>query len=231
MGPSAAIGEWIANGTKTFASYDELQEWISGPLADDFATSHQLADHVIGRDAGHRASRKLLAPLILDSADLRRAIEAEVIGQSEAVDGLARAVVVHLARRSPVRPLTMMFLGPSGTGKTLAAQTLANVLEARVGAEVRFARVDMAEYQERHSVSKLLGAPPGYVGFGERTPLIDSLSRSARVVVLFDEIEKAHPDVFTALMNLMDSGRVTTSDGETLDARGAVPGLYDERTG
>jgi ATP-dependent Clp protease ATP-binding subunit ClpA len=102
------------------------------------------------------------------------------------------------------------------------AETLAGAIAKTAGTDCDYLRLDMAEFQERHTVSKLLGAPPGYVGFGEDPQILRALRTGGRAVVLIDEIEKAHPDVFLALMNLMDAGRITPASGEAIDARHAI---------
>jgi ATP-dependent Clp protease ATP-binding subunit ClpA len=160
--------------------------------------------------------------VVIEDDRLAAALEMEVIGQHSSAVVLARAAALHLARVAPRRPLTVLALGPTGVGKTLMAETLAGAISRTTGTDCDYLRLDMAEFQERHTVSKLLGAPPGYVGFGEDPQLLRALRTGGRAVVLIDEIEKAHPDVFLALMNLMDAGRITPASGDTLDARHAI---------
>ena len=130
--------------------------------------------------------------------------------------------MLHLARRAPRRPLTVLALGPTGVGKTLMAESLASAVTEVTSRPCGYLRIDMTEFQERHSVAKLLGAPPGYIGFGTDTRLTDVLRGNTRAIVHFDEIEKAHPDVFLAIMNLMDTGRLTPPQGPSVQACHAI---------
>ena len=139
-----------------------------------------------------------------------------VIGQSEAVTAVAAAVRRGRAGLSdPGRPLgSFLFLGPTGVGKTELAKALA---EAVFGDEGRMIRLDMSEFQEKHTVSRLVGAPPGYIGYDEGGQLTDRVRRQPYSVILFDEVEKAHPDVFNTLLQLLDDGRLTDAQGRTVD--------------
>jgi len=148
-------------------------------------------------------------------------IHERVVGQDEAI-----AVVANAVRRSraglqdPNRPIgSFIFLGPTGVGKTELARALAEFLFDDEGAMIR---IDMSEYQERHTVSRLIGAPPGYVGYEEGGQLTEAVRRRPYSVVLFDEIEKAHPEVFNTLLQLMDDGRLTDGHGRTVDFKNAV---------
>ena len=152
-------------------------------------------------------------------------IEAElherVIGQDEAIQAVSRAI-----RRSRTgiknmkRPVgTFIFLGPTGVGKTELARALAEYL---FGAENALIRVDMSEYMERHAVSRLIGAPPGYIGYDEGGQLTEKVRRNPYSIILFDEIEKAHPDVFNILLQIMDDGQLTDSYGRTVDFKNAI---------
>ena len=154
--------------------------------------------------------------LKLDSL-LRRA----VIGQDEAVDAIARAVRRgRTGLKDPKRPIgSFIFLGPTGVGKTHLTKALA---EAVFGYSSAMIRVDMSEYMERHSVSKLIGAPPGYVGYDEGGQLTEKIRRHPYSVVLFDEIEKAHPDVFNILLQILDDGVLTDSRGRCIDFKNTV---------
>ncbi|MBO0770770.1 MAG: ATP-dependent Clp protease ATP-binding subunit [Actinobacteria bacterium] len=152
---------------------------------------------------------------------LEEHLHQRVIGQDEAVGAVAEAV-----RRSrsglgdPNRPVgSFLFLGPTGVGKTELARALA---EALFGADSRMVRLDMSEFQERHTVSRLMGAPPGYVGYEEAGQLTEAVRRRPYSVVLLDEIEKAHPDVFNVLLQVLDDGRLTDSQGRTVDFRNTV---------
>jgi ATP-dependent Clp protease ATP-binding subunit ClpC len=152
---------------------------------------------------------------------LEHRLHERVVGQEEAVEVVAEAV-----RRSrvglgdPDRPIgSFLFLGPTGVGKTELARALA---EALFGDEERMIRLDMSEFQERHTVSRLVGSPPGYVGYEDAGQLTEAVRRRPYSVVLFDEIEKAHPDVFNTLLQVLDDGRLTDSQGRTVDFRNTV---------
>ncbi|GAB3964276.1 ATP-dependent Clp protease ATP-binding subunit [Actinoallomurus acanthiterrae] len=152
---------------------------------------------------------------------LEEHLHQRVVGQDEAVVAVAEAV-----RRSraglgdPNRPIgSFLFLGPTGVGKTELARALA---EALFGSQDRMVRFDMSEFQERHTVSRLMGAPPGYVGYEEAGQLTEAVHRRPYSVVLLDEIEKAHPDVFNVLLQLLDDGRLTDAQGRTVDFRNTV---------
>ncbi len=144
-----------------------------------------------------------------------------VIGQEEAVTAVAEAIQRSRAGLSdPNRPIaSFIFLGPTGVGKTELAKTLANYL---FDADEALIRIDMSEYMEKHAVSRLIGAPPGYVGYEEGGQLTESIRRRPYAVILFDEIEKAHPDVFNVLLQVLDDGRVTDSQGRTVDFKNTV---------
>jgi len=148
-------------------------------------------------------------------------LHRRVIGQSEAVEAVARAVRRSRAGlKDPKRPIgSFIFLGPTGVGKTELARTLA---EALFGDEDAMIRLDMSEYQERHTVSRLVGAPPGYVGYDEGGQLTEAVRRKPYSVVLLDEIEKAHPDVFNVLLQVLEDGRLTEARGRTVDFRNTV---------
>ncbi|MFD6493791.1 ATP-dependent chaperone ClpB [Streptomyces sp. NPDC060188] len=144
-----------------------------------------------------------------------------VIGQDEAVQLVADAVIrARSGIRDPRRPIgSFIFLGPTGVGKTELAKTLARTL---FDSEENMVRLDMSEYQERHTVSRLMGAPPGYVGYEEGGQLTEAVRRKPYSVVLFDEIEKAHTDVFNTLLQILDDGRITDAQGRTVDFRNTV---------
>ncbi len=148
-------------------------------------------------------------------------LHRRIIGQEEAVTVLARAIRRNRAGlRDPKRPIgTFLFLGPTGVGKTELSKALA---ESLFGGEDNMIRVDMSEYMEKHSVSKMIGSPPGYVGFDEGGQLSDRVRRRPYSVVLFDEIEKAHPDVFHILLQILDEGRLTDAQGTAVDFRNTV---------
>jgi ATP-dependent Clp protease ATP-binding subunit ClpC len=148
-------------------------------------------------------------------------LHERVVGQEEAVEAVSEAVRRARAGLSdPNRPIgSFLFLGPTGVGKTELARTLA---EALFGEEAAMVRIDMSEFQERHTVSRLVGAPPGYVGYEEAGQLTESVRRRPYSVLLLDEIEKAHPDVFNILLQILDDGRLTDAQGRTVDFKNAV---------
>ncbi|GGN78936.1 chaperone protein ClpB [Streptomyces albiflavescens] len=148
-------------------------------------------------------------------------LSERVVGQGEAVKLVTDAIIrARSGIRDPRRPIgSFIFLGPTGVGKTELAKTLAAAL---FDSEENMIRLDMSEYQERHTVSRLVGAPPGYVGYEEGGQLTEAVRRKPYSVVLFDEIEKAHPDVFNTLLQILDDGRITDSQGRTVDFRNTV---------
>lgn len=152
---------------------------------------------------------------------LEELLHQRVIGQDEAVESIAKAVRRSRAGlKDSKRPVgSFIFLGPTGVGKTELARALANVM---FGADDAMIRIDMSEYMEKHAVSRLVGAPPGYVGYDEGGQLTEAVRRRPYCVILLDEIEKAHPDVFNILLQVLDDGRLTDSTGRTVDFRNAV---------
>jgi len=148
-------------------------------------------------------------------------LHERVIGQDEAVQRVADAVLRARAGISdPQRPIgSFLFLGPTGVGKTELAKTLA---QAMFDTEEALIRIDMSEYMEKHTVSRLLGAPPGYIGYDEGGQLTEAVRRKPYAVILFDEIEKAHPDVFNVMLQILDDGRVTDSHGRTVDFKNTI---------
>ncbi|MEA2216272.1 MAG: ATP-dependent Clp protease ATP-binding subunit ClpB, partial [Solirubrobacteraceae bacterium] len=152
---------------------------------------------------------------------LDEVLHERVIGQDEAVRLVADAVIrARAGIKDPRRPIgSFIFLGPTGVGKTELSRALAQAL---FDSEENIVRLDMSEYQERHTVSRLMGAPPGYVGYEEGGQLTEAVRRKPYSVVLFDEIEKAHPDVFNALLQILDDGRLTDSQGRTVSFRNTV---------
>ena len=153
--------------------------------------------------------------------NLESILHRRVIGQDEAVRAVAGAVLrARSGLKDPRRPIgSFIFIGPTGVGKTELAKALS---EALFDSEDNMVRIDMSEYQEKHSVARLIGAPPGYVGYEEGGQLTEAVRRKPYCVILFDEIEKAHPEVFNTLLQLLDDGRLTDSKGRTVDFRNTV---------
>ncbi len=148
-------------------------------------------------------------------------LHQRVVGQDEAVDAVADAVLrARAGLKNPDRPIgSFLFLGPTGVGKTELCKTLARTL---FDTQENIVRLDMSEYMEKHSVARLIGAPPGYVGYEEGGQLTEAVRRKPYSVVLFDEVEKAHPDVFNTLLQLLDDGRLTDSQGRTVDFKNTI---------
>ena len=152
---------------------------------------------------------------------LEQQLHKRVIGQEEAVSAVSRAVKRgRVGLKSPNRPIgSFLFLGPTGVGKTELSKALAECL---FGKEDAMIRVDMSEYMEKHSVSKMIGSPPGYVGHDDGGQLSEQVRRNPYSVILFDEIEKAHPDVFNILLQVLDDGHITDSQGRKVDFKNTV---------
>lgn len=152
---------------------------------------------------------------------LEEILHKRVVGQNEAVETVAKAIRRgRVGLKDPKRPIgSFLFLGPTGVGKTELSKALA---EAMFGNENAIIRVDMSEYMEKHSVSKMIGSPPGYVGFEEGGQLSEQVRKNPYSVILFDEIEKAHPDVFNVLLQVLDDGRITDSQGKTVDFKNTI---------
>ena len=148
-------------------------------------------------------------------------LHKRVVGQDSAVSLVSEAIIRSKAGiKDPTKPIgSFLFLGPTGVGKTELAKTLA---EALFDNESNIVRIDMSEYMEKHSVSRLIGAPPGYVGYDEGGQLTDAVRRSPYSVVLFDEVEKAHPDVFNIMLQILDDGRITDSKGNVVDFKNTI---------
>lgn len=188
-------------------------------LLKEEVTDDQIAD-IVSRWTGIPVTRlpegereKLLR--------LDEVLHERVIGQDEAVTCVSEAILrARSGIKDPRRPIgSFLFLGPTGVGKTELAKTLAQSL---FDSENNMVRLDMSEYMEKHSVARLIGAPPGYVGYEEGGQLTEAVRRKPYSVVLFDEVEKAHPDVFNVLLQIMDDGRITDSQGRTVDFKNTV---------
>ncbi|MDH6282542.1 ATP-dependent Clp protease ATP-binding subunit [Prescottella agglutinans] len=217
-----------AVGQEDYERANDLKRQITEAQERLGAAPDESTPEVTVLDIAHVVSRQTGIPVAeLTSEERERlmkledVLHARVIGQNEAVTAVAEAVRRSRAGLSdPNRPIgSFMFLGPTGVGKTETAKALA---EAVFGDEDRMIRFDMSEFQEKHTVSRLVGAPPGYVGYEEAGQLTDKVRRQPYSVVLFDEVEKAHPDVFNVLLQLLDDGRVTDAQGRTVDFKNTI---------
>ncbi|MDI6772806.1 MAG: ATP-dependent chaperone ClpB [bacterium] len=190
-----------------------------GRLLNEEVTSDEVAE-VVARWTGIPVQR-LLEGEMAKLLHLEERLHERVIGQDEAASAIADAIRrARAGLKDPRRPIgTFLFLGPTGVGKTELARALAEQLFDDEDAMVR---LDMSEYQERHTTSRLVGAPPGYVGFEEGGQLTEAVRRRPYRVILFDEIEKAHPDVFNMLLQVMEDGRLTDGHGRTVDFKNTV---------
>ena len=256
-GDAESLRRWFSDGVLSFDGIQSFLSWLSddlsaqmGPVSGSGTESGGEADAAPGREPAPsqpssppeprqpasitdtaRVTEQIrddADPVFLDEEELFNALSANVVGQDESLHTLASAVSGHVARANPRRPLTLFAIGPSGVGKTRTGSSIVSVLNGggRNG-RYEFLRLDMCEYREAHRVSQLIGSPQGYVGYGEGAQLSDALARNPRTVVLFDEIEKAHPDILKVLMNAMDAGRLSTAgragDGSReVDCRKAV---------
>jgi ATP-dependent Clp protease ATP-binding subunit ClpB len=199
------------------AALSEQQQ--GGSLLREEVTGEEIAD-VVSRWTGVPVS-KLMEGEREKLLRLDEILHERVIGQDDAVQKVADAVLrARAGIKDPRRPIgSFLFLGPTGVGKTELAKTLA---EAMFDSEEAMIRIDMSEYMEKHSVSRLIGAPPGYVGYDEGGQLTEAVRRKPYSVVLFDEVEKAHPDVFNVMLQILDDGRATDAQGRTVDFKNTV---------
>jgi ATP-dependent Clp protease ATP-binding subunit ClpB len=190
-----------------------------GGLLNEEVTEEDIAD-VVSRWT-HIPVSRLMEGEIQKLLAMEERLHDRVVGQEEAVVAVSNAIRrARAGLQDPNRPLgSFLFLGPTGVGKTETARALAELLFDDDQAMIR---IDMSEYQEKHTVSRLMGAPPGYVGYDEAGQLTEAVRRRPYAVVLFDEIEKAHPDVLSVLLQIMDDGRLTDSQGRTVDFKNTV---------
>ncbi|WP_029585761.1 ATP-dependent chaperone ClpB [Bradyrhizobium sp. URHD0069] len=220
-------GEYQRAGELAYGRIPELEKQIaeieakenSGEMMEEAVTANHIAQ-VVSRWTGVPVDRMLEGERE-KLLKMEEALSSRVVGQAEAVHAVATAVRRSRAGlQDPNRPMgSFMFLGPTGVGKTELTKALAEYLFDN---ETAMVRLDMSEYMEKHSVSRLIGAPPGYVGYDEGGALTEAVRRRPYQVVLFDEIEKAHPDVFNVLLQVLDDGRLTDGQGRTVDFRNTL---------
>ncbi|MFE3068455.1 ATP-dependent Clp protease ATP-binding subunit [Streptomyces sp. NPDC059247] len=210
---AAGLKREIADVEGELAGVEERREGVVSVTASDIAD-------IVSRRTGIPVSQ-LTASEKEKLLRLEEEMHARIVGQDEAVTAVSEAVRRSRAGMGdPNRPVgSFLFLGPTGVGKTELAKTLADLL---FGDEDRMIRFDMSEFQEKHTVARLVGAPPGYVGYEEAGQLTEKVRRNPYSVVLFDEVEKAHPDVFNTLLQILDDGRLTDGQGRTVDLRHCV---------
>ncbi|MGW0996937.1 ATP-dependent Clp protease ATP-binding subunit [Streptomyces sp. NPDC002523] len=210
---ASTLKQEIAEVEGELAGIEERREGVVSVTANDIAD-------IVSRRTGIPVSQ-LTASEKERLLKLEEEMHARIVGQDEAVTAVAQAVRRNRAGMGdPNRPVgSFLFLGPTGVGKTELAKTLAALL---FGDEDRMTRFDMSEFQEKHTVARLVGAPPGYVGYEEAGQLTEKVRRQPYSVVLFDEVEKAHPDVFNTLLQILDDGRLTDAQGRTVDFRHCV---------
>jgi ATP-dependent Clp protease ATP-binding subunit ClpA len=233
-GRSDSVRAWLAAGERRFPSFDRLREWVVndvGPLCrhgngDELAAARRQPGELTDLDAVTATARPHDTAFVHER-DLLRELKTRVYGQDAALEVVARRISRHVGRSQPRRPATLFAFGPTGVGKTQTAVALAESLGVLLGGRwSSLVRLNMNEYSERHRVSQLLGAPPSYIGYGDGTQLIDRLVAQPETIVLFDEIEKAHPDILITLMSAMDAGELSSSApaarGRVVDCRRAV---------
>ena len=208
------MNQQLDEASNRFASIQK-----SGGLLKEEVTEEDVAE-IVSKWTGIPVTR-MMESEVQKLIRMEERLGQRVIGQQEAVAAVSNAVRRSRAGlQDPSRPIgSFIFMGPTGVGKTELARALAEFL---FDDEQALIRIDMSEYMERHAVARMIGAPPGYVGYDEGGQLTEAIRRRPYAVVLFDEIEKAHPEVFNVLLQLLDDGRLTDSKGRTVDFRNTV---------
>jgi ATP-dependent Clp protease ATP-binding subunit ClpB len=206
----------------------ELEKQLKACQNKEHAENKLLKEEIDGSDIAEVVSKWTGIPVTkLVESEMQKLLKMEdilhkrLVGQDEAVDTVSDAIRrARSGLKDPKRPIgTFLFLGPTGVGKTELAKSLA---EFMFNDEDALIRIDMSEYMEKHNVARLVGAPPGYVGYEEGGQLTEAVRRKPYSVVLFDEIEKAHPDVFNIMLQIFDDGRLTDSKGRTIDFKNTL---------
>ncbi|MBQ1272697.1 MAG: AAA family ATPase, partial [Clostridia bacterium] len=203
------------------AELDDLKKkWSEQAASRELTVSAEEIQEVISQTTGIPV-RKLIAEEGQRLLNMESILHQRVVGQQEAVVAVSRAIRRgRVGLKDPKRPIgSFLFLGPTGVGKTELSKALAEVM---FGDESAMIRIDMSEYMEKHTVSRLIGSPPGYVGYDEGGQLTEKVRRKPYAVVLFDEIEKAHPDVFNVMLQVLDDGQLTDGQGRTVDFKNTV---------
>jgi len=221
---SAKIKEVLENKKESTTEEDSLQDINSlkkdSNLLQNPLVSEEDVAHIVASWTGVPV-QKLTETESVKLLNMEETLHQRLIGQDEAVKAVSRAIRrARVGLKNPNRPIaSFIFSGPTGVGKTELTKSLASYF---FGSEEAMIRLDMSEFMERHTVSKLIGSPPGYVGFNEGGQLTEAVRRRPYTVVLFDEVEKAHPDVFNLLLQLLEDGRLTDSKGRTVDFKNTL---------
>lgn len=199
---------------------NKRKEWINKRNLESGSVGEEEISVIVSKWTGIPVS-KLAQEESERLVNLEEVLHARVVGQNDAVEAVSRAVRrARAGLKNPKRPIgSFIFLGPTGVGKTELGRALA---EAMFGSEEAIIRLDMSEYMEKHAVSRMIGSPPGYVGYDEGGQLTEKVRRKPYSVILLDEIEKAHPDVFNILLQVLEDGRLTDGQGRTVDFRNTV---------
>ena len=216
---TASCPSWKSSSRTLEAAAGKRRHGAAGSIKEE-VDEEDIAE-VVSRWTAHSRSRSCSKARCRSCCTWARNCTSASIGQDEAVKAVADAVVrARSGLKDPNRPIgSFIFLGPTGVGKTELARALAEFL---FDDEKAMIRIDMSEYQEKHTVARLLGAPPGYVGFEEGGQLTEAVRRRPYCVILFDEIEKAHHDVFNVLLQILDDGRLTDGQGRTVDFKNTI---------